>query len=87
LALSLRRRGLARSDLGDPAGAAADARRALELYDGLSSRSGEEWFETACCRAMLAGLAGLPNSTVPASDRDSEADAAMRLFREAVAMG
>ena len=51
-------RGQARRDMGDPAGAAADARRALALYDGLPSRSGEEWFEPACCHAALAGLAG-----------------------------
>ena len=39
LAASLRRRGLARRDLGDPAGGVADARRALALLDGLASRS------------------------------------------------
>jgi serine/threonine-protein kinase len=40
LAWSLRRRGLARSDLGDLTGAAADARRAIALWDGLPSRTG-----------------------------------------------
>ena len=51
LAGSLRRRGLARLGLGDPGGAAADTRRALEFWDGLPTRSGQEWFETACCHA------------------------------------
>ena len=60
LACAIRRRGLALGDLGDPAGAAADARRALGLFDGLPPRSVEELFETACCHAALAGLAGRP---------------------------
>ena len=87
LAESLRRRGLARRDLGDPAGAAADARRALALYDGLPSRSGEEWFETACCHAALAGLAGRAGSGVSAAEAAAEADAAMALLHKAVGMG
>ena len=61
LAYSYRRRGLARGDLGDFAGAAADARRALALWEGLPSRTGQEWFETACAaprwRAWPAGPA------------------------------
>src|SRR5262249_27913263 len=40
LAWELRRRGLPRSALGAPAGAAADARRALSLLEGLPSREG-----------------------------------------------
>src|SRR5262249_20660325 len=82
LAPSLRRRGLARSALGDPAGAAADARHALELYEGLPSRSGAEWYETACCRAALVGLAGVAGSGLSVAARESEADAAMDLFRK-----
>jgi hypothetical protein len=31
---------------------------------GLPSRSGEEWFEIACTRAALAGLAGRAGSGV-----------------------
>ena len=84
LAYSLRRRGRARGEMGDPAGAAADARRAILLYDSLPSRSGEEWFETACCHAALAGLAG---SGVSAAEGASEADAAMAELRKAAAMG
>jgi tetratricopeptide (TPR) repeat protein len=83
LAWSHRYRGLARRDLGDFAGAAADARRALALWDSLPSRTGEEWFETACARAALAGLAGRDGSDVSAA----EADVAMALLRQAVGMG
>jgi serine/threonine-protein kinase len=87
LAWSLRRRGLARGDLGEFAGAAADARRALALWEGLPSRTGQEWFVTACARAALAGLAGRAGSGVSAAEAVTEADAAMALLRRAVAMG
>ncbi len=82
LAFSLRRRGLARRDLGDPVGAAADVRRALGLYDELATRSREDWYETACCHAAMAGLAGTAGSGVSASEAASEADAAIALLEE-----
>ncbi|QEH35499.1 Serine/threonine-protein kinase PrkC [Aquisphaera giovannonii] len=84
LAWSLRRRGLARGDLGDPAGAAADARRALALWDGLPARSGEEWFETACGHSALAGRDG---SGVPSSAAAPEAATALWLLDRALRMG
>jgi serine/threonine-protein kinase len=87
LASSLRRRGLARRDLGDPAGATADARRACGLFDGLPWRPGLVRFEAACCRAALSGLAGRAGSGVSAGEATSEADAAMSLLWEAVGMG
>ena len=87
LASSLLGRGLARRDLGDPAGAAADVRRALGLLEGLPSRGGEELFHTACCRAALAGLAGSDGSGVSAAEAKAEADQAMALLRKAVDMG
>jgi hypothetical protein len=37
------------------------------LYDGLPSRSGEEWFELACCHAALEGLASQAGSRVSAA--------------------
>ncbi len=86
-AYSLRRRGLARRDTGDPAGAAADARRALALYDSLPARSGNEWFETACCHAALAGLTKRDGSGVSAADAASEAEMAIALLVKAVTMG
>jgi hypothetical protein len=76
--------GLARRALGDPTGAAADARRALVLFDGLPSRSVRDWYRTACCHAVLAGLTG---SGISAGRAASEADAAMTLLHRAVAMG
>jgi serine/threonine-protein kinase len=87
LAHGLRLRGRVRRELGDPAGAAADARRALGLYDGLPARSGVEWYETACCHATLAGLAGAPGSGVPVGGGPAEAERAMSLLRKAVGMG
>ena len=87
LARSYRRRSLARGDLGDPAGTAADARRAMALWDGLPSRTGQEWFETACAHAALAGRAGRAGSGVSAAEAASEADVAMALLGRAVAMG
>ena len=87
LARSYRRRGLARGDLDDLAGAAADARRAIAVWEGLPSRTGEEWFETACARATLAGLAGRDGAGVSAAEGKAEADQAMALLRKAVGMG
>ena len=68
LAQSLAAVGWRCATLGDAAGAVADTRRALGLYDGLAARSGEEWFETACCHAALEGLAGRPGSGVSAAE-------------------
>ena len=87
LAYSLRRRSLVRRDLGDPAGAAADARRAVALSEGLSSLSSREWFQTACVHAVLASLAGRAGSGVSAAEAASEADTAMSLLHKAVDMG
>jgi serine/threonine-protein kinase len=87
LAWSYRRRGLALGDLGDVAGAAADARRAIALWEGLPSRTGYEWFETACAHVALAGLAGRAGSGVSAAEAVTEADAAMALLPKAIAMG
>ena len=87
LAFSLRRRGLARRDLGDPTGATADVRRALGLYDGLATRSREDWYETACCHAATASLAATAGSGVSAFEATSEADLAIALLRKTVALG
>jgi serine/threonine-protein kinase len=86
LACALRRRGQVRLGLGDSAGAAADARRALLLNDELPKKSGEQWYETACCHAALAGLAESPGTAVSARAGPAEADVAMDLLRRAVGM-
>jgi tetratricopeptide (TPR) repeat protein len=87
LAGNLRRRGLVRRDLGDPAGAAADTRKALLLFDALPKKSGEQWYETACCHAALVGLAESPGSGVSAGSGPAEAGVAAELLRRAVGMG
>ena len=87
LAWSVKGRALARLGLSDAAGAAADARRALELWDGLPSRDAVEWFQTGCCHAIFAALVGREGSEVSAGDASSEADKAMALLKKAVGMG
>jgi serine/threonine-protein kinase len=87
LAASLRGRGLARLDLGDPAGAGADIRRALGICESLPARSGEEWFESACSHAALAGLAGRDGSGASSGAAASEADTAVTLLTKAVGLG
>jgi tetratricopeptide (TPR) repeat protein len=87
LALSLRHRSLTRGDLRDAAGAAADARRALGLYEGLSSRSGQQWFGTACCHAALCGLSGHDGAAVSAAEGEHEAARAIAAFTRAAALG
>ena len=84
---SLRGRGLARLDLGDVAGGTADTRRALQIWDGLPTRTGEHWFETACCHATLAALAGRAAFGRPGPRGIGEADKAMALLNKAVSMG
>ena len=83
----LRARRPFRNDVRDPGTAATSARRALSLMSGLPSGSGEQWFETACCHAALAGLAGQNGSGVSAAEAKTDADQAMALLRKAVDAG
>ncbi len=85
LVSSIRRRGLTGGDLGDPAGASADVRRALGLCEG--PLSGWDLFETACCHAALAGLAGQAGSGVSAAEGEAAAAKAMDYLCRAVAVG
>jgi hypothetical protein len=57
---------------------------ALGLCDGPPPRSVSELFESACCHAMLAGLAGATGSGVSPGQGQSKADKAMDLLRRAV---
>jgi tetratricopeptide (TPR) repeat protein len=75
---------LAHRALGDPAGATADARRVLDLLEGLESLWIWVWYLRGACHAVLAGLAGSGISTEQAA---AEADAAMAVLHQAVAMG
>jgi hypothetical protein len=80
-------RALFRRALGGPAGATADARRAVELFDALPLRSGRVWFDSACAHAALAGLAGREGSGVSAAEATSEAETAVALLHKAVGVG
>ena len=95
LASSIRRRGLTLLDLGDPAGAAADVRRAMRYYDEILPKRDDEFkticchvlFESACCHATLAGLAGRSGSAISAASGAQEAAKAMQYLDRAVANG
>jgi hypothetical protein len=84
---SLRRRGLARRDLGDTVGAAADARHALRMFEALSSRDGGDWFQTACCHAALCGLSGHDGAGVSAAEAVDEAARAIAALSRAAGLG
>ena len=87
LAYSVRRLGLARLAGGDAAGAVADARRAISLYEGLPSPTAEEWYEMACCHAALAAASGRERAGISAGGGAAEADTAMTLLHKAAARG
>jgi serine/threonine protein kinase/tetratricopeptide (TPR) repeat protein len=87
LAGTLRRRSLVVLGLGDPAGAAADARRALGLYDMQGPPSVGRSFSMACAHAALASLAGRAGSGVSAAEGEIEAARAMEWLSRTVANG
>jgi serine/threonine-protein kinase len=80
-------RGMARRALGDAAGAAADLREAMALFETLPSRWSEQWFLSGCAHAALAGLAGRGGSGVSAAEAKSAADSAVAELQNAVAEG
>ncbi len=77
LADALRRLARLKLDAGDSAGADADARRAVALFEELPSRDGREWLRTACACATLSA----------ASKASDLADRAMDDLRQAAARG
>ncbi len=87
LAKSVRRLGLLRWGSGDAAGAISETRRAAALSDKLRSRSGEHWYELACCHAALAAAAGRKDSGISGGNSEAEAGKAMELLRRAAAAG
>ncbi len=87
LAESLLRSGTVRAAGGDPAGAAADWRRAEGLFASHPPKGGQEAILWASCRASLAGLAGAAGSGVSAAEGAAHAEEAMALLRRAVAGG
>ena len=95
LASSIWRRGRTLLDLGDPAAATADVRRAIRFFDELLPQHDDE-FETACCHvlfesacshATVAGLAGRSGSGVSAANAELEAAKAVQYLDRAVANG
>jgi tetratricopeptide (TPR) repeat protein len=77
--------GLARRALGNTTGAVADIRRALGMPEQVHPWAAW-YFDAACLHAALAGLAGQDGSGVSASEGASEAETAMALLRQAVAL-
>ena len=72
--------------MGDVVLAAAEMRQTLLLCDNLYE-SPDCLYETACCHAALASLAGRPDSGVSAVEGQKVADEAMNWLKRAVAKG
>jgi hypothetical protein len=89
LADSLRRLARLKLDAGDAAGADADARRAVTLFEALPSRDSREWFWLACARTTLAAVAGASRGVAGTSAalEPGLADRAMNDLRQAIAAG
>ena len=77
--------GIARDDGG--LGAVADNRRALALFEGFPAFSGMDWYEMACIRSALSGLAGRKGSGIPAGEAEAEAERAIEHLRKAATSG
>jgi serine/threonine-protein kinase len=86
LAESLLRFGAIKAAAGDAAGAAPDWRRAAELYSRYPP-GGEQAIVRACCHGSLAGLAGVEGAGVTAAMAKAQADKAMAILHDAVALG
>ena len=82
----MRRLGLLCLATGNVAGAVAEARKAVALFNGSPTRSVKECYELACCHAALAA-AGRERSPSSAVDGAAEADQVMKLLRQAVCDG
>jgi tetratricopeptide (TPR) repeat protein len=87
LLAALWRRAMTLRDLGDPARAAADARRAVRLCAVLPPRFHIYLFELACSHAALAGLAEHAGSGVSAAEGNKAAAIAMQWLRKLIAVG
>ncbi len=86
LAYSVLGLGLVERATGDYAAAAAAARRALAIDEGLSDDPFlNDPFGLACVHSELAGLAGRPGSGIPAAQAGPEAGRAMALLFQAMA--
>ena len=81
------RLGQVRCDMGDLVRAADAWKRACAHFDGTGSLSPEQTFLRACGHAGLGGLAGRPGSGTSAAEGADQAETAMAVLRQAVAMG
>jgi tetratricopeptide (TPR) repeat protein len=80
-------RGRARVLAGQPALAAADLRRARELWAKVPSLDTETRLEQAGALALLAGLGQNPKSGVTAAEAAAFADQAVATLRDAISAG
>jgi eukaryotic-like serine/threonine-protein kinase len=87
LANGLRRLAALKLADGDAAGALADARQAVGLYEGLPSRQGVFWFGLDCPRSTLSAAAGRDGSGLTAAEAPDLTARAMADLRQAVAIG
>jgi tetratricopeptide (TPR) repeat protein len=87
LAVILVRSGSVRAAAGDPAGAAADWRRAAALYASHPPLEPQAAIARACCHGGLAGLAGQEGSGISPAEAAAQAEEAMTILRRAVAGG
>ncbi len=87
LAYGLRGRAIARLGSKDAAGAESDVRRSLTMWEAKTEPDGFELFQTACCHIALAKLAGLPGSSIKATEAKGQLDKAMDLLRKASEQG
>jgi serine/threonine protein kinase len=81
------RLGLAREAEGDLAGAAADWKQAVALFQSAPVLHGEYTFLHGGCHASLAALAGKPGTGLSPEEGEAEVAEAMILLRRAVEMG
>jgi len=87
LAYALRGRAIARLGSNDAAGAEADVRRSMAMWEAKAEPDGFESFQTGCCHIALAKLAGMPGSSIKASEATGHLDKAMVLLRKASEKG
>jgi hypothetical protein len=80
-------RGWALVRAGQPSRAAADLRRAAEVFAGEGGATPEARFERARALALLAGLGGDAKSGVTPAEAAGFADQAVASFREAINAG
>jgi eukaryotic-like serine/threonine-protein kinase len=72
---------------GRTAEAVASLRRAVVIWERLSSRAPKDLYNLACSHTLLAGLAAKPGSGMTVVEGRAEADRAMESLRQAVTAG